>query len=535
MLTYTLAEIEDVLARIPLDVDESSPPRDDDAPRFQMPDEVKPGERHFTLFRLLRSLKGRKLSIAAALAACHVENDQLPEGQRLDRAELDDYLRRSWQQADSPDFADATIHEVDPGELTRAVPTAPYTFVSPFHPDHFVSVWTTFFSTQSDAALEFFEATALLALSLATQAMHVALSGSAEPLRTNLYMLLVGDAAASRKSTVKDLLVKVAKALAHVCGVLPNMASHEGTVEALSQVSGKSALWAVDEMGPQLEKLTHATYLAGMLGLILELYGTTDYRYVRVSKRAKKSVERDPDDFMVTDVTFCIVGCCTPQIFKKLNADAVASGLLPRFAIVWPTAKPERKARYQMHASQHEPNTLILRLSHIAKRVASSPVRFDDGVLDLLDREIDLPIEEDPDHSVMLKRMGVMAQKVAMLSAAGRLEGRDSSDLMKRDGITISMDDARSAITVVRRWIEYSKAFEARLNETAFEENLKKCLAVVQGRSGHVNRREIARRVHMEARMMREIEATLVQREQIEVVTKTGETGQRACYWKWVG
>jgi hypothetical protein len=344
---------------------------------------------------------------------------------------------------------------------------------------------------------------------------------------------LVGDAAASRKTTTKDFLVHVGKAIPHLCGVLPEMSSHEGTVESLSELPGKAALWSVDELKPQLEKLTHATYLAGMLGLVLELYGKTDYTYKRVSKRRSKkdggSGDREADAFRVVNTTFSIVGCCTPTIFQKLTTDAVESGLLPRFAIVWPTGKPERMPRFQSDAAGVHPTMLIQRLNAIASRVRASTVRFDDGVLDLLDQEIDLPIEQDPNHSLMLKRMGVMSQKVAMLSAAGR---PPSADDLYDKVIRITDQDARSAIVVVRRWMESSKRFEARLNETAFERNLTKCLDVVRGRTGFVNRREVARRVHVEARMMKDIEATLVQRELIEVMVKKGTTGQLAVFWR---
>lgn len=533
--SYTFEEIEAALPAVASGTDEPPAPGDEDAPIFQMPDTIKQGERHATLFRLLRSQKARKVSLPAALAACHAENEQSPTP--INRDELDGYLRRAWQQADQPGFGAQAIQEVDPNELTHGVPAEPYEFAPAFGPEHFVSEWITFFSAQCDAALEFFEATALLALSLATHGMHAHLSGSAEPLRTNLYVLLVGDAAASRKTTAKDFQVSVAKALPHITRVLPEMASHEGTVEALSEASGQSALWAVDEMGPQLDKLTHAQHLAGMLGLILELYGKTSYTYKRVSKRRKKSEggdgERESDDFHVSDVTLSIIGCCTPTIFNKLTTDAVESGLLPRFAIVMPKGKPERKARYQLEAP-HQPAKFVAWLSDIAQLVKENGVRFDPEALALLDSGIDLPIEQDADHGLMLKRMGVMAQKVAMLSAAGRL-GRDLRFVNNEQHLmTVTPDDARSAITVVRRWVEYAKAFEARLNETAFEQNLKRCLDIVRRCDGHVNRREIARRVHVEAKVLREIEATLVQREQIEVITRKGPKGAPACFWKWV-
>jgi hypothetical protein len=127
------------------------------------------------------------------------------------------------------------IHEVDIASPRAA---APYAFENAFTPDHFVWQWIDFFSDQCDAAYEFFEATALLALSMATHAMSVHLSGAADPLRTNLYLAFVGDTTTSRKSTAKDFLVKVARAIPNLCTVLPEMASRRhrrGLVGSLGQ------------------------------------------------------------------------------------------------------------------------------------------------------------------------------------------------------------------------------------------------------------------------------------------------------------
>ena len=64
-----------------------------------MPEVVPPGERHGTLFRVLRSQKLRGISLEAALACCHEENRRKCDPP-VDEAELDAYLRRSWKQAD---------------------------------------------------------------------------------------------------------------------------------------------------------------------------------------------------------------------------------------------------------------------------------------------------------------------------------------------------------------------------------------------------------------------------------------------------
>ena len=89
--TYTQAEIEQVVGELPAAPESSG--------AFAVPEEVPQGERHTTLFRLLRSQKARRFSLEAALACCHEENRR-KSNPPIDEAKLDNYLRRSWEQAD---------------------------------------------------------------------------------------------------------------------------------------------------------------------------------------------------------------------------------------------------------------------------------------------------------------------------------------------------------------------------------------------------------------------------------------------------
>lgn len=107
---YTFEEIEAVLSAIPGINDEPAPAGAKDASAFQMPTTLKQGERHATLFKLLRSQKARGISLDAALATCHIENERAE--QPLGRDDLDGYLRRAWGQADQPAFDHRASHEV---------------------------------------------------------------------------------------------------------------------------------------------------------------------------------------------------------------------------------------------------------------------------------------------------------------------------------------------------------------------------------------------------------------------------------------
>ena len=126
----------------------------------------------------------------------------------------------------------------------------------------------------------------------------------------------------------------------------------------------------------------------------------------------------------------------------------------------------------------------------------------------------------------MTARMGVMARKVAMLSAAGRSVGPTATRLL------VTMADAESAIKVVQRWIGYAQAFDARTEESTFEVLVQKCIALAKGRT--VNRRDVARMVHASAKTMREIEETLVMRDLIDVQAHKPKTGRPSFRWTWL-
>ena len=70
---------------------------------FVIPETIPQGDRHTLLYRFLRSQKARAVPLDVALVGCHALNEQQCQPP-IARKELDDYLRRVWDQTDSPDF-----------------------------------------------------------------------------------------------------------------------------------------------------------------------------------------------------------------------------------------------------------------------------------------------------------------------------------------------------------------------------------------------------------------------------------------------
>ena len=263
----------------------------------------------------------------------------------------------------------------------------------------------------------------------------------------------------------------------------------------------------------------------------------TNYQYRRVSKTVKATkkdgddpiVKRAEDFFCIDNVTFSLIGCATDTIFRSLDNTAIGSGLLTRFAIIMPESKPPRLPQYEL-TDDAIPSSFVARLHEISKRTAAQTVTFAPDVLRRIDEAIDKPIDEAADRCQMTVRMGVMARKVAMLSAAGRKPA--FGDRAYTPSLVVTLEDAEAAIKVVTRWIGYAEAFEARTDESAFEVTVQKCVAIIEGRT--LNRRVIAQRVHVPAKELIEIEKTLEQREQIEVITRRPATGRPSTSWKWI-
>ncbi len=355
--------------------------------------------------------------------------------------------------------------EVDIATNTLAV-IAPYTFEPAFPPGHFVTSWIDHFGRQCDAAREYHEGAALVARAQATPSLTARISGSPDGLRTNLYVLFIGRAGITRKSTAKDYAVAtLRRALPQV--LLPEQMTQESFVESLTKCNNGAALWAIDEFTDTLSKMLNVTYLAGMRGILLEMNARTNYKYRRVSKTVKATkkdgddpiVKRAEDFFCIDNVTFSLIGCATDTIFRSLDNTAIGSGLLTRFAIIMPESKPPRLPQYAL-TDDAIPSSFVVRLHEISKRTAAQTVAFAPDVLRRIDEAIDKPIDEAADRCQMTVRVGVMARKVAMLSAAGRKPA--FGDCVHTPSLVVTLEDAEAAIKVVTRWIGYAEAFEAR-------------------------------------------------------------------------
>ncbi len=420
--------------------------------------------------------------------------------------------------------ADGTLVSYQPGveappieveAAVSSVPDPPYSFEPVFPPNHFVGQFIAYGAGCTDAALEFFEALAVLLLAMVTPNMRARLRPYPGGLPTAFYLILVGDSTTSRKSSSAGL----ARALLE--RVLPDaslaeQASPEAFVEQLAGRSRQGSLWYLDEIGETFEKLEHAKYLSGLRGLLLSLYEGGNYHYKRTSKRNKKG-EREADELVIEDPHLCVLGLTTPAVFEVITSRDIRSGFLARFAIVMPTAKPPRRPIGEDSDDfGMQRNVLSKWLHEIWTWAQTGPrrVAFVGNALAVIDRlaeEIESSSLVDDERSrAMLQRLNALTIKLAMLAAVGR-PGATESDALK-----VNPEDAQWAVAVARRWLTYAVTFGKQVGETEIERLIDRALRIVR-RKKRVHRRVVAQNVHTTKRIMDDIEATLVDRGEIKV------------------
>jgi hypothetical protein len=428
----------------------------------------------------------------------------------------------------------ARSEEAPAGDRSIA-PVAPYRFAAAFPRDHLVSDYVAYAAERTDAALEYHELGALALLAMSTPGIRATLAPYPGGLPTNLFGIIIGESTISRKSTAKALVQEI-QACVDPASLLADQASPEAFVEQLARRSRHTSLWSIDEFTDVLDKIHHAKYMAGMKGLLLQVYGGGSYRAQRHSKRKGKGAAqtKEEDLDIIEEPYLSILGTATPSLFDRLEQGDVLSGLLPRFAVVMPTTKPSRRPFFQTSEGvQVSQASLISRLHRLLAWCSDGPRRATTFAPDAL-QAIDAYAEQmeqrsaalDDAAKAMLQRLVPMALKVAMLAASGR------PSVYETEGLSVSLDDARAALHVIRRWEGYALAFAERIGESRFERDLRRCVRVVEGR-GRVLRRVIAKTVHLDKRTLDLVEATLVDRGVIKTYAEPAASGPATVIWEW--
>lgn len=378
-----------------------------------------------------------------------------------------------------------------------------YSFKPAFPQGHFVTDYIKYAELQTDAPREYHEAGALSLIALVTPSTRGSLAPYPSGLPTNLYSVLVGGTTRSRKSTAQRICQSLAKEVSPF-SVLPNRATTEALIEAMSDHSGFATLWTPDEFGVQLAEIYRRDFLNGLEEMLLTLYAGDNYSYQRTKKG-----QFDSGKVEVYNPHLNVLGAATPESLMRAGSTALESGLLPRFAVVYPKVLPEPRP-----AAPADSNLDSLRQALVSRLRAIST--YGKGITRVTYSRASLA-SLNASESVLVgygnhtARLPTMLYKVSMLSALADLRSE------------VNEQDAESAIAAVNRWAEGVNNLRPMLSmrsvDVDFERSVQTAKEVFNRikQNGVVSRALVARELRLSEDAFARIERTLMGRAEVRI------------------
>lgn len=464
--------------------------------------------------------------------------DDGDRGAEMDESAGDD-------QADDPDaerrrkHAAAEVSKPHAGtafSADRAKSMDSYRFPMAWPEGHYVRRYIMWASGRTDAAWDYHEAAALTLLATCSSNLRAHLPPYPRGLGTNLYVLLLGNTTSSRKSTAIGLARAGILEGVLEDSILPDRLTPEAFVERVGKRQGKACTWVIDEFGGVLADIHHRSFMQALREILLTVYGGSDYRYARRTKRGAGG-EMKEDEAVIRKPNLSVLAGCTPAIFRTLQRGDIEDGLLPRFAIVYPNRKPPRKPIWQApENAESERRELTRWLADVnGYNEQKPPIEFAPDALRTLDA-FGADVEDyatrhvDSVSTVMFQRLPPMAIKVAMLTALGRplalpepgsFEVDERKPLQETMPVRVTNEDAEIAVAVLDRWRTYATYFADGIQADPFQGKVVTFLRRLAEMGGRAMRRDLARALHYDKRTMDGILETLLERGEIRL-DKTG-------------
>lgn len=408
------------------------------------------------------------------------------------------------------------------------------------NPDHFVNRYIDYASLRTDAAWDYHEALAFSLLAVSTQGLKWKLPSTPGGMRTNLYIILYGPSTFAKKSTSMDIASELQSF--SVPGANLSTAFTPGSIE--EQLAEKpnypTILWS-DEFTRVLDQMHHQSWMAGLRGFFLTMYGHTDWEYRRTSKGT--GVKKTVDNVMITDSHLCIVGNVTPAILRSMKPQDIEDGFMARFCIVAPDHQPSHKPIMDMHTDNILRNKLQGKLHHLrdaCKRnvrcLADTPSKARPLVevepaaiveIDRFQRSIMERASGNENGRIMLKRVGDTAIKLSLLVAAGEVDAKNLTTLKVTPG------HVQAACNVARKWGDWGVEFAARLEENDQERDIRRIVTHLKMHEGRVTRTRIAQNLHISKWHLDQIGLTMMDRGLL-LEDPTVDPGSKkiTMYWK---
>ncbi len=342
---------------------------------------------------------------------------------------------------------------------------------------------------RTDASPDYHEAV-ILGL-LATLAGDTRANLSVGQLPLNLYLLLVGPSTRSRKSTSQKIGKELLEAVMPDA-LLADRLTGEGAIYNLAARGYMSSLWMPDEFGVTLSQVYTRDFMRPLEELFLTLYGENKYVYQRAGSVVN-----------VNGVRLSITGAATPQSIAGAGPDAVLSGLLPRFGVVFPDVRPHGLELRSGSGLRDQQFALISKLQAImaacnAGGSAHRSIDFTQPAMDVLNN-----VAAEFEGDVNAVRLPIMSYKVAALAAL--------SDLR----FEVTTDDAEYAVSVVRKWRIGANKLDPYLRRKTSDLELDRTIQSVEAflkqHGGSAYRMNISRTLKLSATQAKSIRDTMLE------------------------
>lgn len=390
----------------------------------------------------------------------------------------------------------------------------------------FIEAYADWAENQVDAPREYHEAGAFMILS-AIISSGMEIETSIGNLKTNLWILILGETTLTRKTTAMRMAMKMLGEVDDDAMLATDEGSIEGIMDAMQLRPHKASVFYRDEIAGMFKSMVRKDYLSGMLESFTKLYDGDNFK-----RLLRKEV------IHVRDPIFIFFGGGIRQAtLGSMREEHLTSGFIPRFLWVIGETSPERirplgKRTDDARAGE---DALIQRLGRVHRNynrtqiveIAGQSVEIPASesliLADLTDEAWELynsfdntfitwANEQQQRDLIMpiMSRTATNALKMAALLAAERQEPSIDSR------VTVEATDLAHALKYVLKWMPHTMEVIANAGVSAAETLIRRVHDNIKRQPG-IQRSTLMRNHHLTARDFQQIQDTLRERMLIRV------------------
>lgn len=388
----------------------------------------------------------------------------------------------------------------------------------PFTEDNFVAEYTTWAAKQTDAPVEYHEASAFMILS-ALLSGTVFLRTSYGKIMPNLWVMFVADTTLTRKTTAMDMAIDILEDV-YPNTVMATDGTFEGMFRAISARDGLPSIFLRDEFTGLIDSVKGKNYMAGMLEAITKLYDGRPLS--RPLAKETISVQRP--------VFLLFAGSIRKKLYSILDESHVLSGFLPRFIFITAESNIEDSKPLGPPKTEdiEDRAKLVEWLNDLKDEYVTERPHIEGSlILDKPQIEIKLTPEAWTRYNqaeTLMLRAGHESSEPEIFTP---LLDRMSKTLLKlamliccsRNSVEVTPEDIVAAARYIEKWVVHTINIAESVGHGPIEGLLDRAWKFIVRDPG-IPRGTIMRSMHLTAQQMNMIEDTLQKRGLIDVVHK---------------